>query len=177
MKQGYTQVYTGNGKGKTTASIGLAVRALGAGFVVYFTQFTKKGNYSEIKALEDIASSLFSGKLKVEQFGVVRKVLSPFTEEDKAAAEKGFLKIQDAVKSGKYDLVIMDELNIAVHYNLVDRKSVIDLIKDKPDSVELVITGRYADPEVIKAADLVTEMCEKKHYANEGVPARKGVEM
>ena len=177
MKHGYTQVYTGNGKGKTTASIGLAVRALGAGLSVYFTQFTKKGNYSEIKALETISSSLFEGRLDVEQFGIVRKVLSPFSEEDKAAAEKGFNKIKDAVESGKYDLVITDELNIAVHYNLVDKKAVIDLINDKPDTVELVITGRYADPEVMEAADLVTEMCEKKHYADKGVPARKGVEM
>ncbi len=177
MKQGYTQIYTGNGKGKTTASMGLAVRALGAGLSVYFTQFTKKGKYSEIKALEDMAAALFSGKLKVEQFGVIRKVLSPFTDRDKEAAEKGLEKIREAMDSGMYDLIITDELNIAVHYKLVDKNEVIDLIKTKPESTELVITGRYADPDVLKAADLVTEMCEEKHYANEGVPARKGIEM
>jgi len=177
MRKGYIHIYTGNGKGKTTASMGLAVRALGAGLNVYFTQFTKKGKYSEIKALESIASSLFDGRLTVEQFGVQRKVMSPFNKEDKIVAEEGLKKIKEAFSSGKYDLIIMDEFNIAVHYKLLDMKAAVELIKSKPDSVELVLTGRYADNSIIETADLVTEMCEKKHYADKGVPARKGIEM
>lgn len=177
MKQGYTHVYTGNGKGKTTASIGLAVRALGAGLRVYFTQFTKKGNYSEIRALETIGSALFDNRLTIEQFGVKRKVMSPFNEEDKKAAEEGLKRIREAFTSGKYDLIIMDEFNIAVHYKLLELESAVDLIKSKPQALELIITGRYAPDPILEEADLVTEMCENKHYAEKGVPARKGIEM
>ena len=177
MKKGFVQVYTGNGKGKTTASMGLVLRALGAGFTVCFCQFVKKGNYSEIKALNQLAETAFPGRLDIHQFGIIRKVTSPFTDEDKAAAEEGMRTAEKLIVSGTYNLIILDELNIALHYKLVSKKDVLKLMAEKPSSLELVITGRYADPEVMEAADLVTVMEEKKHYAQEGVPARIGIEM
>lgn len=177
MEKGFVQVYTGNGKGKTTASMGLVLRALGAGFTVCFCQFVKKGNYSEIKALNQLAETAFPGKLAVHQFGIIRKVTSPFTDEDKTAAEEGMRTAEKLIASGTYNLIILDELNIALHYKLVSKKDVLKLMVDKPSSLELVITGRYADIEVMEAADLVTVMEEKKHYAKNGIPARIGIEM
>ncbi len=177
MKQGFVQVYTGNGKGKTTASIGLTLRSLGAGFSVCFCQFVKKGEYSEIKALRHIAETAFPGRLDIHQFGIVRKVTSPFTAEDAAAAEEGFRRVEKIVASGAYDLIVLDELNIALHYKLVSKEKVLTLLKEKPAALELVITGRYADEEIMEAADLVTVMEEKKHYAQQGISARLGIEM
>ncbi len=177
MKQGLVQIYTGNGKGKTTASMGLALRSLGAGFTVCFCQFVKKGEYSEIKALKKIAKTSFPGKLEIHQFGIFRKVTSPFTDEDTAAAKKGIETAEKLIYSGKYDLVVLDELNIALHYKLVSREDVLKLIKGKPATLELVLTGRYADDEIMEAADLITVMGEEKHYAEKGIPARIGIEM
>ena len=176
MRKGYIQVYTGEGKGKTTASMGLILRALGAGFNVCFYQFVKNGDYNEILALKKINELAFPGKITIKQFGTVRKVNSAFTEEDSNAALAGFSAVKESLFSGKYDLAILDELNIAVHYNQIGQNEVLELMQSKPESLELVITGRYAREEIMAAADLVTIMENKKHYSKKGVPARAGIE-
>jgi cob(I)alamin adenosyltransferase len=171
MMRGYVQVYTGDGKGKTTAAIGLAVRAVGAGLKVFIGQFVKGMEYSELKSLER-----FSPQLKVKQYGRAKFVHSKPVEEDFTAAKAGYEEMKGIVKSGQYDLVILDEANVAVYFKLLSVNDLLSLIDEKPDSVELVFTGRKADPRLIEKADLVTEMKEVKHYYSEGIAARKGIE-
>ncbi len=168
--KGYIQVYTGNGKGKTTASLGLALRAAGAGLNVFIVQFLKKGDYSEIKAL-----SRFDN-IHVEQYGLGRFIKGKPSPEDVAAGAKGYKRLCGLVKEGKHDLIIAEEANVAVSCNLITEQELLDLMAMKPDHVELVITGRGAAKKIIKAADLVTEMKEIKHYYQKGVAARKGIE-
>jgi len=169
--KGYVQVYTGNGKGKTTASLGLSLRAAGAGMRVYIAQFLKQGLYSEIKALEG-----FSDLITVEQFGLGRFIKGKPHEKDIEATKRGFEKVRMAVDSGKYDVIVLEEANLAVYFNLVSIQELLDIIDKKPDHLELVITGRNADPLLIDKADLVTEMQEIKHYYKKGVEARLGIE-
>ncbi|WDN87699.1 cob(I)alamin adenosyltransferase [Desulfosarcina sp. BuS5] len=169
--KGYLQIYTGNGKGKTTASLGLSIRAAGAGMKVFIGQFMKMGDYSEIKALER-----FSDLITIEQYGIKGFVKGKPSPEDIAASKKGLEKIKSIVASGAYDLVILEEGNVAVMCGLFDVQELIDIIDAKPDNMELVITGRGADPGVIERADLVTEMKEIKHYYQKGVNARVGIE-
>jgi len=154
--RGYVQVYTGNGKGKTTAAFGLALRAAGAGLKVYIGQFLKKGEYSELNSI-----NRFKDLIKVEQFGGKRY---------------RFKKIKEIIFSREYDVVILDEINVALYYRLLSEEDLINLIKNKPSDVELVLTGRYASSQIIKIADLVTEMRKIKHYFSKGVTARKGIE-
>lgn len=168
--KGYVQVYTGNGKGKTTASIGLAIRAIGAGKNVYIAQFVKGMKYSEIKTLERFDN------ITVEQFGLKCFIKDEPKQEDIDAAVEGLDKVRGILTSGTHDVVIMDEANIAVFFKLYSVDSLLELIELKPENVELVFTGRYADPKLIDRADLVTEMKEIKHYYNVGVDARKGIE-
>ncbi len=168
--KGYIQVYTGNGKGKTTASLGLAMRAAGAGLKVYIAQFLKHGDYSEIKALSKHET------ITIEQFGAGKFVKGNPSEEEKASARTGYLKLCDALKSGRYDLVIAEEANVAVTCNLFSEDELLALLDMKPENVELVITGRGALESVINRADLVTEMKEIKHYYQQGVTARVGIE-
>lgn len=170
MERGYIQVYTGNGKGKTTAAIGLALRAICAGKKVYFGQFAKGMNYSELKIPELL------NDFTMEQFGRDAFINGVPTEKDMEFAEKGLEKIETAVVSGEYDVVVLDELNIVLYYKLLDISKVLDILKRKNPKVEIIITGRYADPEIVEAADLVTEMKEIKHYYKKGVTARKGIE-
>lgn len=169
--KGYVQVYTGNGKGKTTAVLGLSIRAAGAGLKVFIGQFMKMGDYSEIKALER-----FSDLITIEQYGIQGFVKGKPSPGDIEASEKGLAKIKAVVTSGAYDLVILEEGNMAVMSGLFDVQELIDIIDLKPDHVELVITGRGADPRIIEKADLVTEMKEIKHYYKKGVKARVGIE-
>jgi cob(I)alamin adenosyltransferase len=169
--RGYIQVYTGNGKGKTTAAIGLAIRAAGAGFKVYIAQFIKLGDYSEIKALER-----FSDLITVEQFGLGHFVDGKPTPEDIAAAQKGIERIKAAMASDEYKVVILEEANVATKFGLIGVQELLTLIINKPHDLELVITGRYASPLIIDIADLVTEMKPVKHYFEKGVPARVGIE-
>ncbi len=169
--KGYLQIYTGNGKGKTTASLGLSIRAAGAEMKVFIGQFMKMGDYSEIKALER-----FSDLITIEQYGIKGFVKGKPAPEDIAASKKGLEKIKSIVASGAYDLVILEEGNVAVMCGLFDVQELIDIIDVKPDNMELVITGRGADPRVIERADLVTEMKEIKHYYQKGVNARVGIE-
>lgn len=171
MKKGFVQVYTGDGKGKTTAAIGLSVRAAGAGLKVFIAQFIKAGDYSEIKALKK-----FSDHITIRQFGQGRFIRGKPADEDIAAAQKGLNAIKSAVSSGEYDIVVLEEGNVAVTCGLLSVRDILDIIAMKPDGVELVITGRGAEPPVIEKADLVTEMKEIKHYYQKGVQARIGIE-
>ena len=171
MKKGYVQVYTGDGKGKTTAAIGLAVRTVGAGLKVFIGQFVKGMKYSELKSLER-----FSPEIRVKQYGRPTFVHSKPVKEDFNVARAGYEEIKGVIQSGEYDLVILDEANIAVHFKLLSVEDLLALIDMKPESVELVFTGRKADPKLIEKADLVTEMRDVKHYYSEGVLAREGIE-
>ncbi len=169
--KGYVQVYTGDGKGKTTAALGLSVRAAGSGLKVYIAQFIKMGLYSEIKALEK-----FSGLITVEQFGLGRFIKGKPSPEDIKAAHKGIAKVKSLMGSPQYDIIVLEEANVAATCGLISVEDILELIALKPDNVELVITGRGADPKVIEKADLVTEMKEIKHYYHDGVQARVGIE-
>jgi len=171
MEKGYVQIYTGDGKGKTTAALGLAVRAAGAGLAVYIAQFMKLGEYSELKAL-----SRFEDLITVAQFGTGKFVMGQPGEEDLVAGRKGLEAVKDALASGRYDIVIMEEAAVAASIGIFSSKDILDIIRTKPDGVELVITGRGATDDLIKAADLVTEMREIKHYYQAGVKARVGIE-
>lgn len=171
FKHGYIQVYTGDGKGKTTAALGLALRAAGAGLKVYMAQFIKSGNTSEIKAL-----SRFADRIGVEQFGLGRFIKGKPSPEDMAAAQKGLEAIRNALTSGQYQVVIMEEGNVAAKCGLFPVDEILAIMSQKPVGVELIITGRGADARVIDKADLVTEMKAVKHYYQAGVAARTGIE-
>lgn len=169
-EKSFIHVYTGNGKGKTTAAIGLAVRCVGAGYKVYFCQFLKGGNYSETKVL-----SMIDG-IKHETFGMGGFIRGLPTISDLKIAEEGFLKLKEAISSGIYRLVIADEIIVAVHKGVIKKDELLKLLSELPDGVELVLTGRYADDDIKDSADLVTEMLEVKHYFSKGVQARIGIE-
>ena len=169
--KGYVHVYTGNGKGKTTAAIGLAIRAVGAGMKVFIGHFLKAKWSSEHEALKKLYPDIV-----VEMFGREGFVVKHIKPEDEASVLKGIERIKEVLNSNSYDLVIMDEINVALHYNLVDLKDIIEIVKSKPEKIELILTGRNAHPSIIELADLVTEMKEIKHYSNIGVKAREGIE-
>ena len=169
--KGYIHVYTGNGKGKTTAALGLAIRAVGAGLKVYIAQFLKHGDYSEIKGLDR-----FSDTITVEQFGCGRFIKGRPSKEDVAAARQGLKKVKTILAAGKYSVVILDEANVAVSLNLFSENELLEILDHRPDNVEIIITGRGAASGIIEAADLVTEMKEIKHYFKKGVKARIGIE-
>lgn len=191
--KGYVQVYTGDGKGKTTAAIGLTIRALGAGKKVFFLQFMKAKVYSEHKILPGISPNLTLETLG-KPFFVVKEGSMPEEElakwRDKVVSfppgqppreyvelmERGIKMAKEALTSGEYQLVVLDEINVALHFGLISWDQVKDLIDSKRDDVELVLTGRGATPELIEKADLVTEMKEIKHYYTKGVEARIGIE-
>jgi cob(I)alamin adenosyltransferase len=168
---GYIQVYTGDGKGKTTAALGLAIRAAGAGLKVFIAQFIKMGEYSEIKALKR-----FNDLITVEQFGSGRFIKGTPSASDIRAARKGVEKIKKAFASGQHNVVIMEEANVAARLGLLSIEEILKIMVEKPKNVELVLTGRGADSRIIEKADLVTEMKEIKHYFKKGVKARIGIE-
>lgn len=172
MEKGYVHVFTGNGKGKTTAAIGLSIRAAGAGMRVFFGQFIKQGEYSEIKALKR-----FEDLITIEQFGLGRFTNEKPELEDIQAARKGLDRARQVMASGQYDMVILDEANVAVKFGLIQVQELLGLIINKPEPLELVITGRYASPRIIEMADMVTEFQAKKHYYERGTKARVGIEM
>ncbi len=169
--KGYIQVYTGNGKGKTTAAFGLALRAVGAGLRVFIAQFVKNSRYSEIKAIERLG-----GAVTLRQYGRGDFLSRKPDAEDIRAAREGLKEVQQIMASGLYDVIILDEVNIATYYALFSVEDLLALMEARPDHVELVLTGRKADPRIIEAADLVTEMKEVKHYYRQGVEARVGIE-
>lgn len=168
---GYIHIYTGDGKGKTTAALGLIVRAAGAGLSICLIQFLKSGDYSEIQALHSSFPSVH-----IEQFGRKRRIGSPFTPEDRDLAESGMQRAAELIGKAHYDVVILDEINLVLHNKLLAVEKVTQVLTRKPDSVEVVLTGRYA-PEVLYGyAHLITEMKAVKHYIQQGVTSRRGIE-
>ncbi len=139
--KGFVQVYTGDGKGKTTAALGLAIRAVGAGLKVYIIQFIKMGEYSEIKMLKRLSDSI-----TIEQFGLGRFICDQPLSEDIEAAQRGLRRVQEVIASDEYQVIILEEANVAVKAGLISVQDILDMIDDKPDHIELVITGRYASP-------------------------------
>ena len=172
LEKGLVQVYTGNGKGKTTAAFGLALRAIGRGLKVYIIQFIKGGfDYGELYIVDKLPN------FTLKAFGRGKFITEkPAGKEDVELAEEALALAEEVVKSGEYDIVILDEINVALDLKLIETGRVLELIKNKPKHVELILTGRYAPNEIIEAADLVTEMKEVKHPFNKGYQARKGIE-
>lgn len=172
LEKGCVHVYTGDGKGKTSAALGLALRALGHGMRVFMVQFIKgveHSEYGEIIAAQRIKN------FTIVQFGAgfvghhAKKI-------DELSAGYGLKYAKEAIQSGRYDVVILDEINMAVYFGLVDEEAVVELIKSKPEGVELVLTGRYASPKIMELSDYVTEMRMVKHPFERGLTARKGIE-
>lgn len=170
MSKGQIHIYTGNGKGKTTAALGLSLRAICAGKRVFFGQFVKGMEYSELKATEYLPG------FEIQQFGRDCFIYNDPVEEDRVAARDGLAICRDVLTRGHHDLVVLDELNIALYYKLFTLEDAIELIRSKKEHQELVITGRYAPKELIDLADLVSEMKEIKHYYQKNLEARKGIE-
>lgn len=168
---GYVHVYTGDGKGKTTAALGLALRAAGAGWRVFFAQFAKPGGSSELDALGRLAD-----RITVRQYGRPSWIRPVAEADDRAAAALGLAESAAALASGEYRLVILDEANLGPMLGLFSVEALLDLIDARPIDVELVLTGRWAHPRVLERADLVTDMREVKHYYQRGVMARLGIE-
>jgi cob(I)alamin adenosyltransferase len=167
---GKIHIYTGNGKGKTTAALGLALRAVGAGFKVYIVQFLKAQDYSELNSLKKLPA------VTVKRFGQKSFIYQVGGINDKVEAKKAMVFSRHILKSGKFDLVILDEIFLASFFKLIKVSEIIKLIKARSKSVELVLTGRKAPVEIIKFADYVTEMKEIKHPYQSGLMARKGIE-
>jgi cob(I)alamin adenosyltransferase len=171
MTKGYVQLYTGDGKGKTTAALGLALRSVGYKKRVFFGQFMKGQHYGELSALTNIDG------IDIEQFGdagCIRR--EEVTDLHRQHAERGIKRIEEILLSGDYQMIIMDEIAVAIWFGIVDVERVVEVLKKRPDGVELILTGRRAPSRLIEAADLVTEMQEIKHYYRDGVPAREGIE-
>jgi len=170
MEKGYVHLYTGNGKGKTTAALGLCLRAVCAGKKVFFGQFIKGMPYSELKAVDYLPG------FEMKQYGNDCFIYRDPTDKDITLAKNGLKLLGEIVRSGDYDVVVLDEVNIALYFKLFDVKDVLDILSDRPEHTEVILTGRYAPNELIDAADLVTEMKEIKHYYQIGVEARTGIE-
>jgi cob(I)alamin adenosyltransferase len=168
---GYVHVYTGDGKGKTTAALGLALRAAGAGLKVYLAQFVKGMHYSELEALKR-----FKDLIRVKQYGRRCFIREKPDKEDVRLAREGLADIKKRMLSGRYHILILDEANIAIFYKLFSAAALLKLLAALPEHVEVIITGRNADAKIIERADLVTEMREIKHYYQRGIQARMGIE-
>lgn len=169
-KKGYIHVYTGNGKGKTTAAIGLAVRAACSGMNVYIGQFIKGMRYEEVKVCNYVKN------IAIEQYGEDCFINKDPTEEDVKRAHQGLEKIANILQSNDFQLVVLDEILIAIYLNLITTEELIEVLDKRNPSIEVVLTGRYANEKIIDYADLVTEMREIKHYYRKGVLSRKGID-
>ena len=170
-KEGCVHVYTGNGKGKTTAALGLLLRAAGAGWTVFLGQFLKKKGSSEHKAISRLGEGV-----TVRTFGGDRAIGASPSPQDSLLAREGLAVLREALESRQYDLVIADEILVAASLGILPEGDVLGLLEARPASVELVLTGRDAFPELLRRADLVTEMREVRHYFRRGLPARRGIE-
>ena len=172
LSQGLVEVFTGDGKGKTTAALGAVIRALGQGLRVYIA-FFMKGDYpygerSILSQLPNVDLASFGGLEFVDPANV--------KPEDREQSRLALSAAREAMLSGNYDVVVLDEVNVAVAWKLVELDEVIKLIRDKPTGVELILTGRKADNEIIKRADLVTECRKIKHPYDKGIKCRRGIE-
>ncbi len=176
-QHGYIQIYTGNGKGKTTASLGLAMRALGRKWKVLLVMFTKGGdNYGELVSFRNLSKDI-SNNLKIVQAGLDRIVYSHNkSNEDEIEIKKGWELAKKAIKGNKYQLIILDEINIAIDLGIIDIDEVVEVLKNKPKAMEIVLTGRNANEKVIEIAHLVSKIEPVKHYWDTGIIARKGIE-
>lgn len=169
---GLVMVITGNGKGKTTAAFGQALRAIGQGYRVFIAQFMKGRKYGELIAAQKYLPNLT----------ILRSGLDSFVMRDNPAAidiemaQKGLIAAKKAIKSGKYDMVILDEINVALDFKLVALSEIVELVKNKPAHLDLILTGRYAPPDLIYLADTVSEVKEIKHHYNTGIKDRAGIE-
>ncbi len=172
--KGYVQIYTGNGKGKTTAALGLALRAAGNGMRTYIAQFMKKREYKELISINRYLNEY----IKIEQFGLpeFHHTGEEPSKEEKKCAMDGVEAVKKAIHSKKYNIIILDEVNVLLHFKIIDKKYILEIIESKPENIELILTGRYAPEEIKEKADLITEMKEIKHYFKENVQARKGIE-
>ena len=172
-RKGYFQIYTGTGKGKTTAALGLAMRAAGAGLRTYIGEFVKFQEYNEVKVIHERFP-----EIKIELFGNEGLCINgrDLTDLDKKTAREGFDRSMAAMKSGEYDIVILDEICIAVHTGALSEDDAMRFVNERPENVDLVFTGRDATEKMIDAADLVTDMREIKHYYNAGVESRRGID-
>lgn len=169
--KGLIQIYTGNGKGKTTAALGLALRAAGRDKRILIVQFMKKWDYGELHSIKKIP------QITIKTFGTKEFVYKGKAKEiDFQEARRAFTEGAEGAFSGEYDIVIFDELNVALDFGLLEIEEVINFLKDKPEEVEIIITGRNAPSELVELADLVTEMQEIKHPFQKGVNARIGIE-
>ena len=176
-KHGYIQVYTGNGKGKTTASLGLAMRALGRCWKVIIIMFTKGGDdYGELNSFRNLSPEI-SKNLTIVQAGLDRIVYSDNkTQDDAEEIKKGWELAKKAIKNDEYNLIILDEANIAIDLGFIDINDMLEVLKNKPEEMEIVLTGRNARQEIIDIAHLVSEIKPVKHYWDTGIAARKGIE-
>jgi cob(I)alamin adenosyltransferase len=171
LSKGYVQVYTGDGKGKTTAALGLALRASGHGLHTYIGQFMKGQRYGELEALRH------NRYITLEQYGDVHHVYEDsVTADDVARARRGLVRAREAMLSGRYDIVVLDEVNVSIWFGLLETSEILELLDERPPEVEIVLTGRRAPQELIDRAHLVTEMRMLKHYFEQGVVARPGIE-
>ncbi len=168
--KGYIHLYTGNGKGKTTAAFGLALRAVGAGKRIFIAQFVKGIHYAELDAIKRFP------EIELKQYGLDCFIVNEPTQEDIDAARIGLKEVSRIIADNSVNMLILDEICIALHYHLFEVAEVLELLQHKPEEMEIALTGRYAPPELYEIADLVTEMTEIKHYYNQGVEARKGIE-
>ncbi|MDO8885495.1 cob(I)yrinic acid a,c-diamide adenosyltransferase [Candidatus Oleimmundimicrobium sp.] len=171
LKKGLVQVYTGEGKGKTTAALGLAMRAVGHDLKVYMFQFLKNRESGEINV-----ANILGPNFIIEQGGGQFCRQGKPSGENIKLAQSLFAKVRNTVLEGLYDVVILDEINVAIHFGLINIEQVLTLIKEKPQHVELILTGRYAPSKIIEAAQLVTEMVKIKHPYDQKIKARKGIE-
>ena len=168
---GFIQVYTGDGKGKTTAALGLSIRAAGHGLKTYIGQFMKGQHYGELTALRDHPF------ITIEQYGdtdcIRREDIHPKHIDQ---AREGLARAHEVMCSGMYDILVLDEVNVALGFGLISVKEVLDMLAERPQNVEVILTGRYAPQELLDTADLVSVIKEVKHYYQKGVPARNGIE-
>ena len=176
-KHGYIQVYTGNGKGKTTASLGLAMRALGRCWKVLIIMFMKGGDdYGELNSFRKLSPEI-ARNLTIIQAGPDRIVYqNNKTDEDTELIKKGWELAKKSIKNDEYNLIILEEANIAIDLGLIDLQEMLDVLKNKPEEMEIVLTGRNARQEIINIAHLVSEIKPVKHYWDTGIAARKGIE-
>jgi cob(I)alamin adenosyltransferase len=171
MEKGYIQIYTGDGKGKTTAALGLALRAAGHGFRTYIAQFMKGQSYGELKSIKLIPG------IEIEQFGKDTFIhIDQAAPQDVQKARQGLKKATLKMLSREFNIIILDEINMAIYFKLLSISEVLDFISVKPENIELILTGRRAPEELLKRADLVTEMQAVKHYYTKAVNARDGIE-
>ncbi len=170
-KKGYIHIYTGNGKGKTTAALGLALRAAGYGMKTYIGQFMKGQHYGELTSLRDHPC------ITIEQYGDVECVhREEITQKHVDQAQQGLKRAREIMLSDHYDIIILDEINVAVWFDLISTRQVLELLADRPKHVEIILTGRRAPGALVDIADVVSDVREVKHYYHRGVKARTGIE-